>query len=131
MYIMRALSVSCVNMPNVVIATFSDKRCSKKQTKITSVATQVRADKACSATWLRPINPKMCIGTPATITDKLSTKNVIRHIRCCQLWLRRSRKMVSRCVSFKLIVFQYLVSRFSKLLEPPYNHFEYRPYVQR
>ena len=57
-----------------------------------------------SATSQRPISPTMCIGTPNTNTDKQSMRNVIRHSRCCQLWLRWSRNEVSRCMSFNFIV---------------------------
>lgn len=52
----------------------------------------------------RPISPTMCIGTPNTNTDKLSMRNVIRHSRCCQLWLRWSRNEVSRCMSLDFII---------------------------
>ena len=84
-YTIRALPISCVNMPNADIATVSDRRCCIYKVVITTVATHIMADIAYSVELSVPISPMMCIGTPAKITDKLSIKNVIRHKRCCQL----------------------------------------------
>lgn len=89
-----------------MISTVSLIRCVRYITSITSVAAHDIADMVYNMVSQRPIIPMMCIGTPNT-TDRLSIRNVIRHIRCCQLWLRRSRNMVSRCISFDFIVFEF------------------------
>lgn len=102
---MRALSVSWVSMPNEVMAVFSDTRCRRYKTRIASVVAQTIADMVYSIVLPRPTSPMKCIGTPAKITDELSTKKVIRHKRSCQLWLRRSRKTRSRGVISNLMIF--------------------------
>lgn len=102
---MRALSVSWVSMPNEVMDVFSDTRCRRYKTRIASVVAQTIADMAYSIVLPRPTSPMKCIGTPAKITDELSTKKVIRHKRSCQLWLRRSRKTRSRGVISNLMIF--------------------------
>ena len=129
---MRALSVSWVSMPNEVMAVFSDTRCRRYKTRIASVVAQTIADMAYSIVLPRPTSPMKCIGTPAKITDELSTRKVIRHKRSCQLWLRRSRKTRSRGVISNLMIFSFflpykgstflLVLRlFTLLFTPPYG----------
>ena len=104
-YTMRALPVSCINNPNVDIAIFNDIRRVIYKTNSTTVINHIRADMAYSLPLLRHTIPMMCIGTPATITVKQSVKNMIRHRRCCQLLLRWSRNLVSRCIFFDFILF--------------------------
>ena len=102
---MRTLSVSWVSMPNEVMAVFSDTCCRRYKTRIANVVAQTIADMAYSVVLPRPTSPRMCIGTPAKITDEVSIKKVIRHRRSCQLWLRLSRKTRSRDVISNLMIF--------------------------
>ena len=44
------------------------------------------ADMVYSIVLPRPTSPMRCMGTPAKITDELSTKKVIRHKRSCQFF---------------------------------------------